>query len=191
MSLLYKIENAVNGGEALGIEAAAGEIDLISVFEINHDLHNRQRIDESRCDQTIVRADVFYRLVWFLDRAQELNQILTPLLPLATHPSAPPLKIRARSNGVWSAQAALTASRLILPREVRGIASTIHQRPGNLGSARCAFIHWCRARRAASSCLVSTTAIPTVCPYMASSRANVQTSLAYSKRSTTASTSAG
>ena len=43
-----------------------------------------------------------------------------------------------------------TASRLILPRDVRGMASISHQREGILCSARCLRSHACRSRTVAS-----------------------------------------
>src|ERR1051325_3142311 len=97
-------------------------------------------------DETIVDADTVYRPVGLLDGTQEFLQSIQALLVIRPHTSSFPARIAARSRGTWPAQASFTVSRLILPREVRGIASTTHQRAGILGSARWLIIHACSAR---------------------------------------------
>jgi len=59
------------------------KIDPVGVLQINHDLHQRQRIDKPRCNQAFALANLFDGPVRFLDGAQKLCKVLKPPLPVA------------------------------------------------------------------------------------------------------------
>ena len=78
-----QVEDARRRRKAVRIEAARAEVDPVGVLEVDDDLHQRQRIDEARRDETLVIAELRERLARFLQRAQEPVQVLAPSLPVA------------------------------------------------------------------------------------------------------------